>query len=92
MSDREQQLINAVEKLLDCANELADASDVDVVNAALVHAASRYNAFVVALNADDLRDEKRPAVSYLVGEYKAMLEEQIDDFITNPLPKEDTDE
>ncbi|NVK12460.1 MAG: DUF3144 domain-containing protein [Gammaproteobacteria bacterium] len=91
MSNRETQLIEAVEKLLDLANELAESSDPDVINAALLHAASRYNAFVVALNTDDLKDEKRSAVSYLVGEYKAMLEEQLDDFIANPVVAEDDD-
>jgi hypothetical protein len=91
MSNRETQLFEAVEKLLDLANELAESSDPDVINAALLHAASRYNAFVVALNTDDLKDEKRSAVSYLVGEYKAMLEEQLDDFIANPVVAEDDD-
>ncbi len=91
MSNRETQLVEAVEKLLDLANELAETSDPDVINAALLHAASRYNAFVVALNTDDLKDEKRSAVSYLVGEYKAMLEEQLDDFIANPVVVEDDD-
>lgn len=91
MSNRETQLVEAVEKLLDLANELAEMSDPDVINAALLHAASRYNAFVVALNTDDLKDEKRSAVSYLVGEYKAMLEEQLDDFIANPVIVEDDD-
>jgi len=91
MSQREKQLVDAVEKLLDLSNQLADESDPDVINAALLHAASRYNAFVVALNSDDLKDEKRSAVSYLVGEYKAMLEEQIDDFIANPVVVDNDD-
>ncbi|RMA79316.1 DUF3144 domain-containing protein [Umboniibacter marinipuniceus] len=92
MSAEEQTLFKLIEQILDLANEAAEEAGPDLVNSALLQAAARYNAFIVAANSDDLRDEKHSAVSYLVTRYKEMLGDNIDDFIENPLPKVDLDD
>ena len=92
MSAEEQTLFKVIEQLLDLANEAAEEAGPDLVNSALLQAAARYNAFIVAANSDDLRDEKPSAVSSLVTRYKEMLADNIDDFIENPLPKVEMDD
>ena len=92
MSATESQLFELIEKLLDVANEAAEELGPDAANSALLQAAARYNAFIVAMNTDDLSDEKMSASSYLVSRYKEMLLDNLDDFIANPLDAGATDE
>ena len=92
MSAEEQKVFQLIEQFLDLANEAAEESGPDLVNSALLQAAARYNAFIVAANSDDLRDEKPSAISYLVTRYKEMLDDNLDDFIENPLPKAELDD
>jgi len=92
MNPSEEQIYNLIEQLLDVANEAAEELGPDAANSALLQAAARYNAFIVAANTDDLKDEKHSAVSYLVTRYKEMLSDNMDDFIANPLDLGDDEE
>ncbi len=92
MDVTEKHIFELIEKLLDVANEAAEEFGPDTANSALLQAAARYNAFIVAANSDDLKDEKSSATSYLVSRYKEMLIDNLDDFIAHPLVIEANDD
>lgn len=54
------------------------------VSASLMYATARFNAWVSACGVDsgpDLKRAKQETVDYFVKEYRAMLEENLDDYI-----------
>lgn len=66
------------------------------VSASLMYATSRFNAFVSARgfeSADDMKQAKDETIEYFVNQYRAMLIENLDDYIehfdkyTNPEQK-----
>ncbi len=68
------------------ANEQRHDAANDKVNASLLYAATRFNAFVVASaaqNADEMREDKEEAVRYFTQKFSEMLVENIDDYIGN---------
>jgi hypothetical protein len=68
------------------ANAQCDKIGAGKVSASLLYAAARFNAFIVASQAEDdkaLRAQRQRAVEYFVGQYRKMFEENIDDYISN---------
>ena len=68
------------------ANEQRRDAANDKVNASLLYAATRFNAFVVASaaqNADEMREDKEEAIRYFTQKFSEMLRENIDDYIEN---------
>ncbi len=56
------------------------------VSASMLYGTARYNAFVFASNYEnknDIREDKASAIEYFVGQYKKMLEENMDDYVEN---------
>jgi hypothetical protein len=68
-----------VDEFVNLANSLAEPHDPAQVSACLLYAAARYNAFrLLANHPDDTAPEREVAVSQLVGQYREMLEENLD--------------
>ncbi|HSG04689.1 MAG TPA: DUF3144 domain-containing protein [Marinobacterium sp.] len=68
---------------IDQGNELAKQSNPENVSLALLHAASRYNAYVVASHAESLAQYERDitgAKSYFQARYSEMLDENLEDY------------
>lgn len=68
---------------IDQGNELAKQSNPENVSLALLHAASRYNAFVVASHAESLAKYEQDitgAKSYFQARYSEMLDENLEDY------------
>lgn len=56
------------------------------VSASLLFGASRFNSFVVATSCDsgqEMQTQREEAVAYFVGEFRKMLEQNLDDYIEN---------
>ena len=85
MTDAEldAHLRELVDYFIDQANDLAKHSNPENISLALLHAASRYNAFVVSSHAADLIDYARDlgkAKSYFLTQYEEMLDENLEDY------------
>ena len=68
--------------------DLANAQIADVsrgkVSASFMYAVARFNSWVTACKADsaeDLRSGKEESIEYFVSQYRAMLSENLDDYI-----------
>jgi hypothetical protein len=72
-----------VDVFIDQANELVKSSSPENTGLALLHAASRYNAFVVSSHAPTLAEYNRDyfkARDFFVNQYQEMLDENMEDY------------
>jgi hypothetical protein len=72
-----------VDSFIDQANELVKNSNVQNVSLALLHAASRFNAFVVSTHAPTLADYNRDfykARDFFLSQYEEMLDQNLNDY------------
>lgn len=80
--DADLEFRKIVDTFIHLANDHADKTARETVGMALLYAAARYNAFVVASHASDLEkfeaDRKR-AFDFFLEQYKTMLGENLDD-------------
>ena len=68
------------------ANEQRRDASNDEVNASLLYAATRFNAFVVASAAQDveeMKEDRDEAVDFFTERFRRMLVENIDDYVGN---------
>lgn len=82
----EQQFWDLVDKFIQQANDACDDADPGVVSAALLNAAARFNAFVVATASIDRKeyiDEMDSSLNYLSGRYREFLRENLEDYREN---------
>ncbi len=82
----DQEFWDLADSFIKLANNHLDEADPDKVSSALLYAAARFNAFIVA-SAEDvvISEEKDAAVNYFSGQYRKMLAENLDDYEENPL-------
>lgn len=85
MTDEEldEHFRKLVDVFIDQANELVKSSSPENVGLALLHAASRYNAFVVSSHAPTLADYNRDyykAREFFMHQYEQMLDENMEDY------------
>lgn len=82
----EQQFWDLVDKFIRHANDACDDADPGVVSAALLNAAARFNAFVVATASIDRKEyieEMDSSLNYLSGRYREFLRENLEDYREN---------
>jgi len=82
----DQEFWNIADAFIERANEYSRTAGVAKVSAALLYAASRFNAFVAAAATDDestFRQESEKALEYFSAQYKKMLRENLDDWADN---------
>ena len=85
-SNAEQQYWDLVENFINSANEACDDADPGLVAAALLNAAARFNAFVVAhssLDKNEFSEDVEGTTNYLTGRYRDFLKEHMDDYREN---------
>lgn len=71
---------------IDLANGQVKDSSRGKVSASLMYATARFNAWVTACSAesaDELRDNRAASIEYFLAQYRAMLEENLDDYVAN---------
>jgi len=72
-----------IDSFIDQANDLVPKSNPENVSMALLHAASRFNAFVVSTHAetlDDYENDIDKAKVFFMSKYDEMLSENLEDY------------
>lgn len=75
-----------VEKFIEQANDACEDADSGIVSAALMNAAARFNAFVVAqssLDKNEFAEDVEGTTNYLTGRYRDFLKEHMEDYRDN---------
>jgi hypothetical protein len=87
MTNKEDdQFWDLVDAFIEQANNACDELDPGAVSAALLNAAARFNAFVVASSSIDRKqyiDEIESAQKYLTGRYAELVRNNLDDYREN---------
>ncbi len=87
MSKQDEDIFwDLVDRFIDQANQSCDQADPGIVSAALLNAAARFNAFIVAnesLDKKEYAEEVDSALNYLTGRYREILREHLDDYQEN---------
>lgn len=68
------------------ANEHCANTPIGKTSASFMFGLSRFNSWVVASSHDSreaMQKERKQAIEYFVGEYRKMLEQNLDDYIAN---------
>ncbi|MDP6392429.1 MAG: DUF3144 domain-containing protein [Arenicellales bacterium] len=79
----DQQFREMADKFIDLANGQAERVNRENVSLALLYAAARFNAFVVASHAKDITAydaDRERAAEYFRGQYRSMLDENMRDY------------
>jgi hypothetical protein len=83
-SETDEMFFPRADAHIDLANEqLANASR-GKVSASFMYAVARFNSWLTSCKADsaeDLRAGKEESIEYFVAQYRAMLSENLDDYI-----------
>jgi hypothetical protein len=83
-SETDEMFYPRADAHIDLANkQLADASR-GKVSASFMYAVARFNSWVTACRADsaeDLRAGKEESIEYFVSQYRAMLSENLEDYV-----------
>ncbi len=80
------QFWKLADQFINLANDLYQQEQDGRVGYALMYAAARFNAFIVATSAghrNALGDEKADATTYFTEQYRKMFSENIDDYEEN---------
>ena len=85
-SGEDQAYWDLVETFINSANDACDNADPGMVAAALLNAAARFNAFMVAhssLDKNEFTEDVEGTTNYLTGRYRDFLKEHMDDYSEN---------
>ena len=77
---------NQVEAFINQANEACDTADPGIIAAALLNAAARFNAFVVAhssLDKNEFSEDVEGTTNYLTGRFREHLKDHMEDYREN---------
>ncbi len=83
-SDVDKAFFERADAYITVANEQAQAVNRGKVSASMMFATARFNAWVSASGTDsgeELATVKEDALEYFLGEYRKMLEENLDEYI-----------
>ncbi len=84
MTNRDEEIFwNLVDQFIQQANTACEDVDPGVVSAALLNAAARFNAFVVATSSLDRKEyieEMDSSLNYLTGRYREVLRDNLEDY------------
>jgi proline racemase len=81
MADRQfAPLYKIADQFISQANTLAESTDLATLAAGLRYAAARFAAFEASLRTDDLRHDKAEALDAYLNEFRAMLDENLDQY------------
>jgi hypothetical protein len=72
------EFYDMVDRFIDTANELSHEHGVSRLSAVILFAASRYNAHCMLTLDPDAKQNREAAVNYFVGQYRSMLEDNVD--------------
>jgi len=85
-ADEEARYWECVETFMEQANNACENTDPGLVSAALLNAAARFNAFVVAhssLDRHEFTEDFDGTLQYMTGRYRDFLKEHLSDYRDN---------
>ncbi len=85
-ADIDDKFYNRADAFIDLANEHCSTVERAKVSASLMYSAARFNAWVSATgcqSGEQMRDEKSARIENFIAQYRAMLEENMDNYIKN---------
>ena len=86
MTDEQQQLYRRADAIIALANSQLDERKPGRISASTLFAAARLNAWVCSLefpNSEEMKAKKTEKIDFFVQQYRAMLEENYDDYVQN---------
>ena len=84
MSDNDDNFFDRADEYIDISNKYLSNVTAGKVSASMLYGTARFNAFISACSFDNvaqMKKAKQGIMDYFVGEYKKMLEENLDDYI-----------
>jgi len=98
MSDNlpDPAFLERLDAIINLANDQCSAASPNNVGSSTLYAAARFNAFVLAKtvgSAENMKLERERALDYFIGQFRLMMESNLDDFTENfvdfmqPTPK-----
>lgn len=83
MSEKNQKISREemADRFIELANEFSKTESKERISAAIMFAASRYNAYEISSKTDDLQKDRESALNWFSKQYKTMLEANIDELI-----------
>ena len=82
MADKQfAPLYKIADQFISQANTLIESTDHATLAAGLRYAAARFAAFEASLRTDDLRRDKAEALDAYLNEFRAMLDENLEQYI-----------
>jgi len=86
MADVDDGFFDRADEHIHLSNRQMSKASIGKVSASMMYSVARFNAFVNALDwasGQEMKNNKLEALDYFVGQYKMMLEENLDDYIEN---------
>ena len=86
VTDTDKDFYNRADAVIHLANDQLSEASHGKVSASCMYAVSRFNAWVTACghnSAEDMAAAKEETIDYFAKQYRAMLEENLDDYIEN---------
>lgn len=81
--DLDKEFRRIADSFIDLANRHVNSGNREIVSMALLYAAARFNSFVVAAHAPDVKKydaDRAKASEFFLGKYREMLDENLDDY------------
>ena len=86
MADVDEGFYNRADEHIHLSNDQISKVSMGKVSASMMYSVARFNAYVSARGWTDKKEfenAKQETIDYFVGEYKKMLDENLDDYIKN---------
>ena len=86
MADVDDGFFDRADEHIHLSNRQMSKVDVGKVSASMMYSVARFNAHVNALNwasGKEMNKNKQEALDYFVGQFKKMLDENLNDYISN---------
>ncbi|MTW00622.1 DUF3144 domain-containing protein [Duganella ginsengisoli] len=82
----DEQFMQLVDTFITTANEKAQNMDRNVIGPAMMFAATRFNAYMLAMstrNVEEFKQQSEPARKYYLEQHEKMMADNFKDFETN---------
>lgn len=82
----DEQFLEATNKLIEIANEMADKYGEHKASVAFIYAAARYNGYIAAnsvISAEALEEKRPKAVEYFTDRFRQLYDGNLRDYVAN---------
>ncbi len=86
MNDIDENFYNRADEHINLSNDQLESVSQGKVSASMMYGVARFNAWISATgwnNSEEMKSAKEETLDYFVEEYRKMLNENLDDYISN---------